>query len=95
MSPRRQRLSPNEEVAKTASDKLLRRDKNAAFARRVLTTGSELYDRAFGKTLMGFPLSSHEDASLKAAISACASYINSRIPAMRVRFLRWKPWRKY
>jgi HK97 family phage major capsid protein len=56
--------------AREHSEKLLSRDsKDAAFATRLLTAGSPVYDRAFGKLVMGKPLSSHEDAAIKAAVS--------------------------
>jgi HK97 family phage major capsid protein len=62
--------SETPEKAKAHAEKLLMRDeRDAAFATRVLTTGSALYDRAFGKMVMGKPLSTQEDAALKAAIS--------------------------
>lgn len=51
------------------AEKLLGRDKDGSFATRMLTAGSPLYDRAFGKLMMSKPLNSQEDAALKAAVS--------------------------
>lgn len=56
--------------AKANVERLLARDsKGGEFAQRILTTGSPMYDRAFGKLVMGKPLSSQEEAAINAAVS--------------------------
>jgi len=56
-------------AAKNVETLLNRDGRNGEFAQRILTAGSPLYDRAFGKLIRNQPLSSQEDAAIKAAVS--------------------------
>ena len=50
----------NREDVQSHLERLIGSDKDAAIARRLLATGSQQYERAFGKMVMGKPLNSTE-----------------------------------
>lgn len=64
----------DEDKVKAHIEKLVKREvsngqPSESFAHRILITGSQEYDRAFGKMLMGRQLTSKEDNLIRAAVS--------------------------
>lgn len=70
--------------AKAFVEQLLARDSSAApkesFAHRILTAGDPVYEAAWTKHLLGVPLTAHEEATFKAAVSNTGLGAESPVP---------------
>ena len=66
--------SMSNEAIQTHVARLLERDENGELATRILTTGSPAYKRAFGKSLLGRPLSTEEQRALSVGTGAAGGF---------------------